>query len=317
MADLAGFYRSVLSGLGVPVTQQALANLAAWQRAEGGWTNNAATFNPLNTTHGSQYPSMNPVGVRVYPDFQTGVRMTVDTLKLPYYKDVIANIGAPLEQFAQTVYSSPWGTKHGIAPGAAPTAAGVAAPAASPSSAPAPARTFDLKSANSLARAFGFKSFSQAFGLTNSQARTLIKSSNAVLAPTQANPNRVLFSATPTPKRDGKGVAELFYDPAGQHRQWDQGQWINPIGNHSDHVHVSFSNPQTALTLIQIAQDMGLRVGENPYVDPVDGNHVSGSFHYKTFPGQYGGKSLGEAIDVSGPSDLMMRFYETARRYVG
>lgn len=196
---------------------------------------------------------------------------------------------------------------------------GGSAPAAP--SAPAAGRRIDLKSANQLARAFGFKSFGQAFGLSSNQARALVRSSNAALAPTDQNPNRVIFHAKPTGKPDGAGVAELFYDPAGQHKQWDQGNWIDPIGGHSDHVHVSFSDPQTALRLIHLAQDMGLRVGENPYVDGVDPVHVKTSFHYRTFPGTFpgtfNGKQLGEAIDVSGPSDLMMRFYDAARRYVG
>jgi hypothetical protein len=58
-------------------------------------------------------------------------------------------------------------------------------------------------------------------------------------------------------------------------------------------------------------------VSENPYVDPVDPVHVNDSYHYKTFPGKWNGKPLGEAIDVSGSPELMMQFYTAARRYIG
>jgi hypothetical protein len=171
-----------------------------------------------------------------------------------------------------------------------------------------------LKQVNKLARQFGFSSISQAFGIPPKQVRELF--SSAVVVQSPVDPKSVAFKATPPGKAAGTGVAELFYDPAGSKQQWDQGNWINPIGGHSDHVHVSFSNPQAALRLIQIARDMGLRVGENPYIDPVDGNHVAGSFHGKLFPGLYDGKQLGEAIDVSGPASLMMSFYRVARRYI-
>lgn len=119
MADLNGYYRQVLQGLGLPVTPQNLASLSAWQRAEGGWTNNAAAFNPFNTTRGSQYKGINSVGVRAYPNMQVGVQQTIDTLKLPYYKGIRSALAssAPLDAFASAVYSSPWGTKRGIAPG--------------------------------------------------------------------------------------------------------------------------------------------------------------------------------------------------------
>jgi hypothetical protein len=63
------------------------------------------------------------------------------------------------------------------------------------------------------------------------------------------------------------------------------------------------------LYAIRKAEQMGLTVRENPYTDSVDPVHVKGSFHYRTFPNLYGGKKLGEAIDVSGPAPLMARFY--------
>ncbi len=104
-------------------------------------------------------------------------------------------------------------------------------------------------------------------------------------------------------------VHELFYDPS--RLAYDEGKWIAPIGGHSDHVHVSFGTPGAALAIIAKAQAMGLRATENPYVGGVaPGVHTSTSYHYKNFPGLYGvpGRALGEAIDVSGSSDLMAQF---------
>jgi hypothetical protein len=107
------------------------------------------------------------------------------------------------------------------------------------------------------------------------------------------------------------GLAEAFYDPLGS---WDSGRFGGPIGGHSDHVHLSITNPQTMLSAINWAQQHGLRVGENPYVDPVDPVHVKGSFHYRDFPGVYGPKKskLGEAIDVSGSPSQMAAYYRWA-----
>jgi hypothetical protein len=77
---VAEWERDVLSTLQAPVTTGNLRLLRAWQRAEGGHTNNTATWNWLNTTRGKQFPSMNSVGVRRFPDYKTGVAYTADTI---------------------------------------------------------------------------------------------------------------------------------------------------------------------------------------------------------------------------------------------
>jgi hypothetical protein len=105
-------------------------------------------------------------------------------------------------------------------------------------------------------------------------------------------------------------LAEAFYDPIGQ---YDNGRFSSQgIGGHSDHVHLSITNPQAMISAINYAQQHGLAVRENPYVDPVDPVHVKGSFHYKNFPGMYGGKRLGEGIDVSGSAAAMAAYYRWA-----
>lgn len=70
----------VLKTLKAPATPQNIKYLTAWQRWEGGHTNNKATWNWLNTTHGKQFPSINSVGVRAFPDYRTGIAYTADTI---------------------------------------------------------------------------------------------------------------------------------------------------------------------------------------------------------------------------------------------
>lgn len=114
----------------------------------------------------------------------------------------------------------------------------------------------------------------------------------------------------PAPTKGKGGLAEAFYDPLGQ---WDNGRFSKQgIGGHTDHVHLSITNPQSMLFAIKKAQQLGLHVGENPYVGDVNPVHVKGSFHYRDFPGEYNGKKLGEAIDVSGDPKLMSAFFRWA-----
>lgn len=105
-------------------------------------------------------------------------------------------------------------------------------------------------------------------------------------------------------------TAELFYDPLGAYKF---GQSIAPIGGHSDHVHAAFQNAQATIQAIRLAQSLGLRVSENPYVDPVDPVHVKNSYHYRTFPGQYNGRRVGEAFDASGSPQAMATLFRRLR----
>lgn len=122
--------------------------------------------------------------------------------------------------------------------------------------------------------------------------------------PTPKSPSLPIPGRVPGKARGG--LAEAFYDPIGA---YDEGNFISPIGGHSDHVHLSFKTPAAALAAIRYAQKIGLSARENPYVDPVDPVHTKGSYHYRTFPGMYGGRRLGEAGDFSGASNLMAQLY--------
>ena len=100
----------------------------------------------------------------------------------------------------------------------------------------------------------------------------------------------------------------MFYDPKGG---IDNGRDIGAIGGHPSHVHVAMKGPQAMLSVIALARQMGLRVGENPYVDPVDAQHAPGSFHGQLFPGGANGKPLGKAADITGDPAKLAEFYDT------
>jgi hypothetical protein len=71
-------------------------------------------FNPLNTTRNvSGSVTVNDDGVKAYSDFATGVRATVDTLKLNYYTGVVDQLKSGTggwEKLRSTIGASQWGT---------------------------------------------------------------------------------------------------------------------------------------------------------------------------------------------------------------
>lgn len=147
--------QDVIRALGGRITPAALRLLGAWQPWEGGHTRNRARFNWLNTTRGDEYPSINRVGVRAFPDYQTGVRQTAATLhnypalvqalasgqvdftdeglQADFNKWLTGNATPGMSDYVRKIAGS-----FGQAPGQrsrAPATAGAAAP---PSPAPAP-----------------------------------------------------------------------------------------------------------------------------------------------------------------------------------
>jgi hypothetical protein len=101
-----------------------------------------------------------------------------------------------------------------------------------------------------------------------------------------AKPGEYKKGAAEIPNAPKGALAEAFYDPLGS---WDNGRFGGPIGHHSDHVHLSITNPLAMLAAIQHAQSMGLHVGENPYVDHVNPVHSTARSTTKTSPGGMGG----------------------------
>lgn len=79
--------RAILSGLGAPQSQANISSMAAWQAHEAPWNGSPPdgagfTHNPWNTTLAAgSTGTVNSVGVRIYPDWATGIRDTIDTLR--------------------------------------------------------------------------------------------------------------------------------------------------------------------------------------------------------------------------------------------
>jgi len=84
-ADLGRFAVDLITSLGGRPTRRGTKLFQAWQRREGGWTANAARYNPLNlTAPGSGLPTINSVGVVSMPNEQMGVARTAKLLRSGY-----------------------------------------------------------------------------------------------------------------------------------------------------------------------------------------------------------------------------------------
>lgn len=103
------FYYAVLRALHAPVTHANLAALEAWHQHEL----SIDRWNPFNTTLGEPGAvSTNSVGVKSYPNEQTGLRATISTLKMPAYRGIVAALrkGNNPNAVGAAVGASPWGT---------------------------------------------------------------------------------------------------------------------------------------------------------------------------------------------------------------
>ena len=105
--------RELLRAEGLPRTSCNVGAITAWEAAEGGHWENAARFNPLDTTEpepGSQ--PMNSVGVQAYTSWQEGLQATVTTLNNGQYGGILTALqgGGNAQAVAGAVGSSPWGT---------------------------------------------------------------------------------------------------------------------------------------------------------------------------------------------------------------
>lgn len=109
-AAAADWRVGLLTAMGAPVTKQNLAFLGAWQKAEGGSTNNAARFNYMNLTTGalashglpSSFPtftSSNGSKIVIFPDQPTGLRLTAAYIQGGQYPVIVAGLkkGNPLQ----------------------------------------------------------------------------------------------------------------------------------------------------------------------------------------------------------------------------
>jgi hypothetical protein len=86
----AGWQKRLLGGLGIAPSAERLIFLSAWSRAEGG----SARWNPLNTTYDVVGAiDYNSAHVKHYLDAAQGTAATILTIRLPYYRALLAALG--------------------------------------------------------------------------------------------------------------------------------------------------------------------------------------------------------------------------------
>lgn len=103
--ELKQFFSQVLSSLNIPVSEGAIQFLITWSNFEKRAAGRPHGFNPLNTTKDlsridkgqTNFNRNNGYPVKSYSTQEFGVKATADTLKLPYYKNIVAALkaGAP------------------------------------------------------------------------------------------------------------------------------------------------------------------------------------------------------------------------------
>ena len=130
IANPGDFAVALCRSLGAPVTQSNVQFIIAWAHVEGGNWNNAAHFNPLNTT--LDLPgatSMNSVGVKAYTSWDQGIAATAATLRNGRYDDIVAalqggdaSVAAASSQGLRTWSGGGYGTVIEAIPGAGPAA---------------------------------------------------------------------------------------------------------------------------------------------------------------------------------------------------
>lgn len=104
-------------------------------------------------------------------------------------------------------------------------------------------------------------------------------------------------AAAPSPV--GGGIAELLREGTG-----------GPTNSTGPHLHFAATTPAAMLAALRRAASLGLAARENAYVDPVDPVHAKNSYHYRTFPGVYDGRTLGQATDFSGDPKAVTSLYQ-------
>jgi hypothetical protein len=122
--NIKTFFSDVLDQLGVPDNQGAVDFLVTWANYEKRGAGKPHGFNPLNTTKDmkkidagqTNFNTNAGYPVKSYSTYAVGVKATADTLKLPYYKNIVQALknGKP----AKLAYQTPgiardlktWGT---------------------------------------------------------------------------------------------------------------------------------------------------------------------------------------------------------------
>jgi hypothetical protein len=104
----------ILKGIGAPVTDNNLRAMVSWMHAESSSANNYQGWNnPLNTTNTEPGSiSKNNVGVQQFVNEASGIKATLETLELDYYKAIVADFknNSPVSETLREITASKWGT---------------------------------------------------------------------------------------------------------------------------------------------------------------------------------------------------------------
>ena len=108
--DSVQWARDFLTKLNMPITNDNVRAVSAWEQAEG--TN--ASFNPLATTQGgfAGETQFNSVGVKNYATYQNGIDANAHALMNGRYTNILDALraGNNADAVAQAIKNSPWGT---------------------------------------------------------------------------------------------------------------------------------------------------------------------------------------------------------------
>lgn len=301
---------ALLSRLGIKPNPANVKALVGWAQAEGGHWKNQARFNPLNTTQpaagagntGSQG------NIKAYRSWQQGLDATVQTLRNGRYNGILQALrGNDPGAVAQAIGRSPWGTSAGLVRqtigGATPS--GEATPLASP------APTSRTRTIPGVDRSSDRKALLLNY-LERSHDPNALLSLGAGLKDAQDTPSRTVTESTGSAAGGGsKGrskLLELFWQGQGG-IDVKNGQKVPQgfVSGHTDHVHVA-AGPKTVIQLGELAQRMGLTVGENSHFTGhrETSGHAPNSYHYKD-----------QAIDVSGDPAAMRAYARRVARLYG
>ena len=114
----AGWELCILQGVGAPATQANVADLDEWQLAEGGSTNNSASYNPFNTSRTTDVNNtplpltVSANGFPAFTDWIAGCAATVATIlqanMTPVAAGLLAGNVSPPPAFLAIVDQSQW-----------------------------------------------------------------------------------------------------------------------------------------------------------------------------------------------------------------
>jgi hypothetical protein len=105
----AAWALDLLGRLGMPKTRENVRVMVAWQLSEG----TEAAFNPLATVR--DHPGatdFNSVGVKNFPDYESGMEETIEALHNGLYDNILAALarGNDANAVAREIENSRWGT---------------------------------------------------------------------------------------------------------------------------------------------------------------------------------------------------------------